>query len=190
MSEKYLVDLAAAEHESLLTLLKKGTASARQVRRAHILLQAAEDATDEEIADTLRVGVSTVHRTRRRFVEEGLPAALSEHRRCGCGRKLDGKQEAFLVALACSRPPAGREGWTMQLLADRLVELKVVEEVSDETVRRVLKKATSSPGSAKSGVSPVSALSSSGIWRTCWISMPSPMMPGAPRSALTRAPIN
>src|SRR5215813_1057284 len=104
MSEKYLVDLMATEHQSLFTRLKKGPASARKVRRAHILLQAAEGATDEEIADTLRVGVSTVHRARQRFVEEGLQAALSEQRRCGCSRKLEGKQEAFLVALACSRP--------------------------------------------------------------------------------------
>jgi putative transposase len=190
MSDKYLVDLTANENESLLTLLKKGTASARKVMRAHILLQAAEDAPDEEIADTLRVGVSTVHRTRQRFVEEGLQAALSERRRRGCSRKLDGKQEAFLVALTCSHPPAGREGWTMQLLADRLVELQLVEEVSDETVRRVLKKTLSSPGSAKSGASPVSAPSSSGIWKTCWISMASPTTPGGPRSALTKVPIN
>ncbi len=190
MSDKYLVDLTANEHESLLTLLKKGAASARKVMRAHILLQAAEDATDEEIADTLRVGVSTGHRTRQRFVEEGLQAALSERRRCGCSRKLGGKQEAFLVALACSRPPAGREGWTMQLLADRLVALNLIEQVSDETARRVLKKTISSLGRAKSGASPVSAPSSSGIWKTCWISMPSPMRPGDPRSALTKVPIN
>ena len=155
MREKDLVDLTAPEHQALFTLLKKGTASARKVRRAHILLQAAEDTTDDEIADTLRVGVSTVHRTRQGFVEEGLQAALSEQRRGGCSRKLDGKQEAFLVALACSRPPAGRESWTMQVLADRLVELKLVKEVSDGTVRRTLKQTTSSPGNAKSGVSPV-----------------------------------
>ena len=154
MADKYLVDLTDTEQESLLTLIKKGTASARQVTRAHILLQAAEEVSDEEIADALRIGSSTVHRTRQRFVEEGLQAALTERPRCGCGRKLDGKQEAFLVALACSSPPAGRDRWTMQLLADRLVELKWVEAVSDDTVRRVLKKTTSSPGSAKSGASP------------------------------------
>jgi transposase len=110
------------------------------VTRAHILLQAAEAATDEEIAEALRVGVSTVHRTRQRFVEVGLEGALTERSRCGCGRKLDGKHEAFLVALACSTPPEGRDRWTRQLLADRLVALQRLEPVSDETVRRVLKK--------------------------------------------------
>jgi putative transposase len=154
MADKYLVDLTAPEQEYLLTLIKKGKASARKVMRAHILLQAAEEASDEEIADALRVGGSTVHRTRQRFVEEGLETALTERPRCGCSRKLAGKQEAFLVALACSSPPAGRDRWTMQLLADRLVELKLVRAVSDDTVRRVLKKTSSSPGSAKSGASP------------------------------------
>ena len=140
MGDKYLVDLTDAEQEYLFDLIKKGKTSVRKVTRAHILLQAAEEATDEEIAEALRVGVSTVHRTRQRFVEEGLPAALTERARCGCGRKLDGKQEAFLVALACSTPPPGRDRWTMQLLADRFVEFQAVEQVSDETVRRVLKK--------------------------------------------------
>jgi Homeodomain-like domain len=85
----------------------------------------------------------------------GLPSALTERRRPGAIHKLDGKQEAFLVALACSTPPAGRVHWTMQLLAERLVALQLVEAVSDETVRRVLKKTTSSRGSAKNGASPV-----------------------------------
>ncbi|RKY62069.1 MAG: hypothetical protein DRP95_02040 [Candidatus Latescibacterota bacterium] len=90
---------------------------------------------------------------RKRFAEEGLEAALNERPHPGAKPKLDGKQEAFLVALACSDPPEGREHWTMQLLADRLVELGVVESISDETVRRVLKKTTSSPGRKDSGVS-------------------------------------
>jgi putative transposase len=155
MGDKYLVDLTDAEQECLFDLIKKGKTSVRKVTRAHILLQAAEEATDEEIAEALRVGVSTVHRTRQRFVEEGLPAALTERARCGCGRKLDGKQEAFLVALACSTPPPGRDRWTMQLLADRFVEFQVVEQVSDETVRRVLKKTISSRGREKNGAFPV-----------------------------------
>jgi transposase len=120
-----------------------------------MLLHAVEGLSDEEIADTLRVGLSTIHRLRQRFVEEGLEPALSERRRASGRPKLEGKQEAFLVALACSTPPAGRARWTMQLLADRLVELTAVEGISDETVRRALKKTNSNPGSARSGAFPV-----------------------------------
>ena len=155
MSDKYLVDLRTAEQADLERLLKHGKASARKIARAHILLQAAEGGNDEEIADTLRVGLSTIHRTRQRFVEEGLEAALSERWRASGRPKLDGKQEAFLIALACSTPAAGRARWSMQLLADRLVELTSVQGISDETVRRALKKTISSRGSTRSGVSPV-----------------------------------
>ena len=95
MGDKYLVDVTDAAQEYLFDLMKQGKTSVRKITRAHILLQAAEEATDEEIADALRVGVSTVHRTRQRFVEEGLPAALTERARCGSGRKLDGKHAAF-----------------------------------------------------------------------------------------------
>lgn len=154
MSEKYLVDLTTAEQAYLRGVLKHGKSSARKIARAHILLQAAEGLSDEEIADTLRVGYSTIHRTRQRFVEEGLEPALSERRRASGRPKLEGKHEAFLVALACSTPPAGRARWSMQLLADRFVELTTVGGISDETVRRTLKKTSSSPGSTRSGVFP------------------------------------
>jgi putative transposase len=140
MANKYIINLTATEHEELCRLIKQGKPSARKVARAHMLLHAAEGATDADIAAMLRVGLSTVHRTRQRCVEEGLSSALTERRRPGAIHKLDGKQEAFLVALACSTPPAGREHWTRQLFAERLVELQLVETVSDETVRRVLKK--------------------------------------------------
>ena len=143
MVNKYIVDLTVAEQDYLYHLIKQGKPPARQVARSHILLQAAEGASDEEIAGLLHVGPSPVQRTRQRFVEEGLSSALTERRRRGTCQKLDGNQEAFLVALACSTPPAGRTRWTMQVLADRLVELQVVDAVSDETVRRVLKKTTS-----------------------------------------------
>jgi len=154
MAIKYIIDLTETEQESLLNLIKKGKPSARKVARTHILLRATEGATDEEIAQALHIGVSTVHRTRQRFVEEGFTAALSERTRPGKTPTLNGKQEAFLVALACSAPPEGRHRWTMQLLADRLIELTVVEDVSDETVRRVLKKTTSSRGRENSGAFP------------------------------------
>ena len=152
MTHKYIVDLTEDEQEYLLNLIKKGKATARRVSRAHVLLLADEGATDEEIAESLRLGFSTVHRTRQRFVEEGLMVALSEQPRAGRMQSLTGKQEAFTVALACSTPPEGRR-WTMQLLADRLIELQQVEDVSHDTVRRVLKKTTSNRGYAKSGAS-------------------------------------
>lgn len=144
--KKYIVDLTEAERQQLLNLVKKGTLSARKLNRAHILLQAADGATDDAIAAALHVGRATVQRIRKRFVEGNLDWALNEKQRPGARRKLDGKQEAFLVATACSTPPEGRDRWTMQLLADKLVKLQVIESISDETVRRMLKKATSSPG--------------------------------------------
>ncbi len=146
MIKKYIVDLTEVERTQLLELVKKGKRSARKVTRAHVLLLADEGASDRAIAEALHVGRRTVERTRRRFVEGNLDWALSDRPRPGGPRKLNGKQEAFLVATACTTPPEGRSRWTMQLLAGRLVELKVVDSISDETVRRTLKKTTSSPG--------------------------------------------
>lgn len=150
----YRVDLSEAERTTLLGLIQKGKTAARKVRRAHVLLLAAEGKTDRQISEPLHTGTATVERLRKRFVEEGLEAALAEKARPRAQRKLDGKQEAFLVALTCSTPPEGRRHWTMQLLADRLVELGVVESLSDETVRRLLKQTTSSPGNSGVGVCP------------------------------------
>jgi transposase len=146
MAKKYLVNLTEDERTTLLTLTKKGSVAARKLTRAHILLHADDQASDDDIAKALHSGTATVERTRKRFVEEGLEAALSERPRAGARRKLEGKQEAFLVALACSAPPDERKCWTMQLLADHLVELNQVESISDETVRRTLKKTSSSRG--------------------------------------------
>ena len=155
MAHKYLVDLTDAEQAYLLKLISKGKSSARTVARAQVLLHAADAASDEAIAHALHLGASTVHRTRQRFVDDGLMPALTERSRPGKRSVLTGKQAAFLVALTCSTPPPGRHRWTMQLLADRLIELQQVEAVSPATVRRVLKKTISSRGSAKSGVFPV-----------------------------------
>ena len=147
MSEKrYLVTLTQEEREDLRTLLRGGRAKSRKIARAHILLLADDGKTDEAITEALHVGLSTVWRTRQRFVEGGREWALSERPRPGAPRKLDGKGEAFLIALACSGPPKGRTRWTMQLLADRMVEIGVAEALSDETVRRTLKGGTSSRG--------------------------------------------
>ena len=149
----YTVDLTEQERESLLQLTQKGKASARKIRRAHVLLLADAGRKDREIAQALHVGTATIERLRKRFVEEGLEAALTDKPRPGGQPKLDGKAEALLVALACSTPPEGRKDWTMQLLADRLVALGGVETLSDETVRRRLKQTASSPGSTKVGAS-------------------------------------
>jgi transposase len=140
MAKKYIVTLTDDERAQLLALTKRGKVSARRLTRAHLLLQANTGLSDEAIAQALHIGTATVERIRKRFVEEGLEAALAERPRPGGQRKLDGKQEAFLIALACSTPPEGRTCWTMQLLAEQLVELQVIAAISDETVRRTLKK--------------------------------------------------
>ncbi len=146
MATKYVVNLTDAERTELLGIVGKGRASARRLKRAHILLHADEGATDEVIAKALHTTRATIERTRKRFVVGNLEHALTDKFRCGGPRKLNGKQEALVIATACTAPPEGRTHWTMQLLADRLVELKQVDSVSDETVRRVLKKTISSRG--------------------------------------------
>jgi transposase len=140
MAKKYLVTRSDDERAQLVAFTKKGRISARTLTRAHILLQAEAGAADHAIAAALHIGRATVERTRKRCVEEGLEAALSERPRPGGRPKLDGKQAALVVALACSTPPEGRTRWTMQLLADKLVALQVIDAISDETVRRTLKK--------------------------------------------------
>jgi transposase len=146
MPKRYVVDLRDDERATLLALTRKGKTAARRLKRAQILLAAADGLTDQTIAASVRCSVATVERTRKRFVAGGLDWALSEAPRPGAKPKLDGKQEAYLVALACSDPPSGRECWTMQLLADRLVALEVTDTISDETVRRLLNKTSSSHG--------------------------------------------
>jgi transposase len=140
MRKKYIVELMAEERKELLDLIKKGSASARKLTRAHILLRADEGASDGDIAEALHVNRSTVERTRKKLVEGNLEFALSERQRPGAKRKLDDKQEAFLIATTCSAAPQGQARWSMQLLADELVSLGIVETISDETVRRTLKK--------------------------------------------------
>ena len=139
-TKRYLVTLTDEERTQLMALTKKGRVAARRLTRAHILLQADSGVTQEAIAAALHLGRATVARICKRCVEGGLETALQDRPRPGAQRKLDGKQEAFLIALACSPPPQGRQCWTMQLLANKLVELGVVGTLSDETVRRTLKK--------------------------------------------------
>jgi transposase len=151
MAKRYKVKLTEQERSDLLVLTRKGKASVRRIKRALVLLRSDEGATDEQIVAGVGIGVATVERIRKRFVEEGLEAALSEKPRPPMPPKLSGKAEALLLALACSDVPDGRARWSMQMLADRLVELGAVESISDETVRRTLKKARRSRGSASSG---------------------------------------
>jgi transposase len=151
--KKYLVTLTDAERQSLHELIATGKAAAQKLAHARILLK-AEAAPggpgwpDEQIAKALEVGLSTVARVRQRLVEQGLDAALGRkpQDRPSRPRKLDGAAEARLIALACAPPPAGQADWTMRLLADKLVELEVIDTVSHETVRQVLKKTNSSRG--------------------------------------------
>lgn len=145
---KYVVRLTAEERECLEGLVKRGKVAAAKRRHAQILLKAAAGAedsgpTDAEIVKALDVGLITVHRVRQAFVEQGLSASL-ERKRSSRVRlpKLDGRQEAQLVALACGPPPEGRARWTVRLLADRLVELEIVSSICPETVRHTLKKTT------------------------------------------------
>ena len=138
MNIRYGVDLNEVERTQLAALLNGGTHAVRKIKRAQILLAADTGASDEAIASTVSVGVSTVYRTRRRFVEGNLDLALSEEARPGAERKLSGKETALLVATACSAPPAGRKRWTLELLAGEMVKLTEHAALSRETVRRRL----------------------------------------------------
>jgi transposase len=147
MSKKlYLVTLTAEERSHLRALVSKGKVAAHKRLHAQVLLKSdispqGKGATDEEIAEALEINRSTVERVRRRFVEEGLQASLNRKKQKNWkARKSDGDTEAYLVALACSKPPAGRNLWTLKLLADHLVELELVDRVCRETVRQTLKK--------------------------------------------------
>src|ERR1700758_596328 len=138
MNVRYRVELSQTERGELTALLGGGKHAARKLKRAQILLAADAGASDEEIARSVGVGGSTVYRTKRRFVLGNLAAALSEEPRPGASRKLSGKEEALLIATACSSPPAGRARWTLELLAGELVRLTEHGSLSRETVRRRL----------------------------------------------------
>ncbi len=151
--KRYRVNLTQDEREYLLDITRRGKSSARKVKRSLILCNADAGLTDQQVAEALMVGPSTVSRVRQRFVEGGLERALNDRPRPGQRRKLDGKQEAHLVAVACSSAPEGHTRWTLQLLADRVVKLELTDSISRETVRQVLKKTNSSPGKRRSGAS-------------------------------------
>jgi len=145
--KKYEIELSSVEREFLREIVSQGSAAARKIQHAQILLKADVSEKgpawkDEAITDAFEVSIRTVERIRKRCVEHGLEDALV-HRKNPNGvhrRKLDGHGEAHLSKLACSQPPEGRDSWTLQLLGDRLVELKVVDSICRETVRTTLKK--------------------------------------------------
>jgi transposase len=152
MKKKYIVTLTEEERRTLGAMLSRGKAAARKLMHARILLKADAGPggpgwKDDAIAEGLDVGRATVERIRKRFVEAGLPAALERRKsRRRYERALDGDGEAHLVALACQAPPDGRSRWTLRLLADQMVALEYVEQVSYQTVRRTLKKTNLSLG--------------------------------------------
>ena len=144
--KKYIIKLTKREKENLSDIASKGKGSAKKILHARVLLKAdagsyGESWTDEKIVEAFDIGVRTVERIRERCVTEGLEAALTrrEHKRYR-PPKLDGKQEAYLVSIACSKAPEGRKRWTLRLLADKMVEMKYVDKLSHEGVRKTLKK--------------------------------------------------
>lgn len=152
MREKYKVSLTQEEREFLHDLISARKGPARRLAHARVLLKADEGPggpgwPDDKIVEAVEVSRSTIERVRKLFVEDGLDAALNRRRpRMSKQRKLDGRQEAQLIALACSKAPEGQKRWTLRLLADKMVELEYVDDLSYETVRRVLKKTRSSHG--------------------------------------------
>jgi transposase len=142
----YSVRLKEEEREELSQYLRRGKSSARSLTRARILILADEGRLDVEIAKALKVSTSTANRIRKRYCEGGLEFALHEKPRKGAPPKVDGRVEAQLTLLACSEPPEGRSKWTLRLLADKLVELEVVDSISHMTVQRLLKKTRSNRG--------------------------------------------
>jgi transposase len=150
LKDKFIVRLTAEQRQELEKLVATGRRSAAMLTRARILLKADADGdgwADDRIAEALDTSASTVARVRKKFVRQGLQAAIGRQRPTGRQyRKLDGAQEAQLAAVACSLPPEGQARWTMKLLADKLVELEVVETIDPATVWRTLKKTRSSRG--------------------------------------------
>lgn len=152
--KEYEVKLSQSERDHLKNLISSGTEKARKLTRARILLKADEGWTDKTISQALDVGMATVGRIRRKYVENGLGNALNrEPSSRQWERKIDGKTEAHLLALTCRKAPEGYARWTLRLLADRLVKLEqvTIESVSYETVRQVLKKTTSNHGRTSNG---------------------------------------
>jgi len=140
MKKTYIVKLKAKERTYLKELISRGTEKARKLTRCRILLLANEEKTDTEITKALNIVMATVFQTRRRYAKEGLEAAINERPRSGQPLKFNGKQLAKITAIACSTPPEGRSRWTLRLLANKAVELDIVDNISYTNIRNILKK--------------------------------------------------
>lgn len=156
MVKKYIVSLSEAERQELEQMVKTGKRAAYTINHARILLKAdcnqpSGSWRDQEIKDAFGMSIRTIERVRQRFVEEGLEAALKCRPGGGRKRKLNGEVEAHLIALRCSEVPKGKGRWTLRLLADQMVELNYVEQLSHESVRQVLKKTNCNPGDKSAG---------------------------------------
>jgi len=145
-TEKHQVHLSEVERKKLLAIISKGRNKAVVIQRAHILLKVDEGKRDAEISQLLYVSEQTIRRTRLRFAQAGLQAALEDKPHPATGSELDEKQEARLIALACSEPPAGQARWTLELLVQAILRDGIVTHISPETVRLLLKKTNSNPG--------------------------------------------
>ena len=148
MPKKYRISLSQIQREKLEELTRGGTIKVRKYKRARVLLladeaHAAGNKSDEEISERVDISMASIHRIRRRFVEEGLEAALDEKPRPGKPKTFSGEQRAQITALACSQPPEGYARWSLRLLADKLIELELVDSISHVTVQDVLKKTNS-----------------------------------------------
>jgi transposase len=153
MRKTAIIHLTDEQRADLTQRLERSPLTGRQRRRHQILLLADQGRTDKQIAQATGAGLSTVERLRKRWVREGLEAALTEKRRSGAPAKLDGKQEALIVALACADAPEGHAQWSARLLANRAIEMEIVEGISESSVRRLLKKTRSSRGKSSRGAS-------------------------------------
>lgn len=143
---KEKLELSKGEHQKLQETVRRGENKVRVITRARILLLSDEGRTDQQVADALQIGRATVERIRRRAVRESVENALVDRPRPGSERKLNAKQEAQLVAIACSEPPPGQKRWTIRLLMEEVMQQKIVDSISFETVRRIVKKTMSSLG--------------------------------------------
>lgn len=154
MSRKtiFVVNLTKEDREYLNQFIRRGKASARSLTRARILLMADEGYSNKEIVDVLKTTRPTVNRIRKRYYQEGLDSAINDKPRSGAPPKIDGTIEAQVTLLACSEPPEGRSSWTLQLIADKLVELEAIDSISAMSIQRILKKVRPSRGRRLDGV--------------------------------------